>query len=140
MPNTIDSGLVVTSAQLTNPFSEQTRILGEVKWATVRQIDTTRPASASTHVVSWRQSGTARTPGPMGAAGGRPAGGRSAVRAAWPRGCPSARCPLPRPAVPAGLGSGRPPLVPLSRDLPPPARAAVARDCLGEAITALPPP
>jgi hypothetical protein len=36
MPNTIDSGLVVTAAQLTNPFSGQARSLGEVKWAMVR--------------------------------------------------------------------------------------------------------
>src|SRR5215831_12548822 len=138
MPKTIDSGLVVTAAQLTKPFSEQTRILGEVKWATVRYIETPRPASASTHVVSWNQSGTARTPVPAGAAGSRPAAGGDG-RVAVPRCCPLARCPLPRP-VPAGMGSGRPPLVPLSRDLPPPGRAAGVRGCLGVAITALPPP
>src|SRR5215468_2070521 len=79
MPNTIDSGLVVTAAQLTNPFSEQTRILGEVKWAMVRYTETPRPPSASTHVVSWNQSGTALTCGAAGAAGSRPAGGRSAA-------------------------------------------------------------
>jgi len=30
MPNTIDSGLVVTPAQLMNPLSEQARIVGVV--------------------------------------------------------------------------------------------------------------
>jgi hypothetical protein len=35
-PNTIDSELVVTAAQLTSPLSEHARIVDEVKWATVR--------------------------------------------------------------------------------------------------------
>ena len=134
MPNTYDSGLVVTFSQLIVLVAGQASVTDVLKCAIVRYSDMPRPASDRTQVVSWNHSGGAMGCATSTAAAFAGAAVRAGAGLPFPARAPPGRLPCRGPVVTPA--SGRPPRVPLSRDWVPPLPGLAVVPGLRVAITA----